>query len=89
MQHRPADKDFTTLYRLLVEELTDYAIFLMDTQGWITSWNKGVEQNLGYKEEEFIGQHARIILTPEDQQKGIPEQEIQTASREGRAADVR
>ena len=52
------------LYRMQVRELRNYAMFMFDPDGIITSWNAGVEQLFGYSEEEWIGQHASIIFTP-------------------------
>jgi PAS domain S-box-containing protein len=76
-------------YRLFIESVEDYAIFMMDTRGIITSWNSGVERVLGYGENEFLGQVAARLFTPEDRQKGEPEKEMATAAREGRAPDER
>jgi len=85
----PEDRDYSELYRLLVHELTDFAIFMMDPDGIITTWNAGVERNLGYTESEFVGQPASIIFTPEDVAKGLPETERRVAARDGRCPDAR
>jgi len=58
------------LYRMQVRELGGYAMFTIDLQGIITSWNAGVEALLGYPEEEWIGKHASIIFTPEGREVG-------------------
>ncbi|HEY9696105.1 MAG TPA: PAS domain S-box protein [Trichocoleus sp.] len=76
-------------FRLIVESAKDYAIFSLDLNGIITSWNTGAERLLGYKEAEIIGAHSRIIFTPEDKEQGQAEQERQTALTEGRAEDNR
>ena len=55
-----------TLYRLQIRGIRDYAMFLTDGRGTILTWNKGVEELLGYSEEEFIGKSASMIFTPED-----------------------
>lgn len=81
--------DTATLYRLQVRGIRDYAMFLTDAEGIILTWNRGVEELLGYLEEEFIGQHASIIFTPEDRAAGVPATEMQRASEEGQAANVR
>ncbi|GAB1538500.1 hypothetical protein NUACC21_11620 [Scytonema sp. NUACC21] len=76
-------------FRLAVEDVRDYAIFMLDTSGHNISWNAGVERILGYSEVEFIGQHSSRIFTREDIEDGIPEQEMRTAETEGRAVDER
>lgn len=85
----PEDRDYGKLYRLLVHELTDFAIFMMDPNGMITTSNAGVERNLGYTESEFVGQSVSIIFTPEDIAKGVPEMERGIAAKDGHAPDTR
>ncbi len=75
--------------RLMVESVKDFAIFTVDPQGRIVSWNPGAEQLFGYSEPEVLGQHLAILFTPEDRAGGIPEQEIAAASARGRATDER
>jgi PAS domain S-box-containing protein len=81
--------DTATLYRLQVRGMCDYAMFLMDQRGTILTWNKGVENLLGYREEEFLGQEASIIFTPEDRAAGVPAMELKRAAEEGQAANIR
>lgn len=69
--------------------VTDFAIFTLDTQGLVTTWNVGAERVLGYLESEVIGQHSALFFTPEDRLSGQPTLEIDTARRCGRAADIR
>lgn len=76
-------------YRLLVESLHDYAVFMQDDEGQVTSWNPGAQRLLGYSEQEIIGQSARIFFTPEDQARGDDVREIRTAKETGRAHDDR
>ena len=76
-------------FRLLVDGVKDYAIFTVDAAGLVTSWNIGAERMLGYTEAEILGRHFSRIFTPEDVQNGVPERELQTAAREGRAEDER
>jgi PAS domain S-box-containing protein len=52
----------SALYRMQVREMREYAMFMIDPQGNLISWNAGVEHLLGYSEQEWIGQHASIIL---------------------------
>ena len=76
-------------FRLLVESVKDYAIFTLDSNGYITSWNSGAEDILGYQEAKIIGQHGSCIFTPEDIRNGEDKEELQTAVAEGRAEDER
>lgn len=76
-------------FRLLMENLSDYAIFFLDTDGRVSYWNAGAQHILGYEEAEVIGKSGSIIFTPEDRQKGAPEAEMQRAIAEGRAEDER
>jgi PAS domain S-box-containing protein len=77
-------------YRTLVEQVKDYAIFMIDLTGRATSWNEGVLRVLGFTETEFIGLDvAKHIFTPEDQVKGVPEMELETAARTGTASNDR
>lgn len=76
-------------FRLLVESVKDYAIFTLDSNGYITSWNSGAENILGYQEAKIIGQHGSCIFTPEDIRNGEDKKELQTAVAEGKAEDER
>ncbi|MBV9987073.1 MAG: PAS domain S-box protein [Chitinophagaceae bacterium] len=76
------------LYKKMVDEIQDYAIILMDTDGTILSWNKGAEKIKGYKAEEIIGQNFRIFYLPQARQEGLPEKLIELAIREGRARHI-
>src|SRR5207248_8703628 len=77
------------LYRILIHDLGDFAIFMTDPNGIITTWNAGVERNLGYTEAEFVGQSVSIIFTPEDIEKNLPETQRAVAARDGRSPDTR
>src|ERR1700722_18821475 len=77
------------LYRMQVRELQNYAMFMLDPQGVITSWNSGVEPLLGYAEKEWIGQHASVIFTPEEKAVEVCESEMQLALKTGSATDIR
>jgi len=70
--------------RLLVESVVDYAIFSMNPQGYITSWNIGGQRIKGYKTEEVLGKHFSIFYTEEDRAAGLPEHILQTAAKQGR-----
>jgi two-component system, chemotaxis family, CheB/CheR fusion protein len=75
--------------RLIVENAVEYAIFSLDLDRRVTSWNAGAQRLLGYAEAEVVGQSADIIFTPEDRAAKAPEKEARTTRREGRAADDR
>jgi PAS domain S-box-containing protein len=70
-------------FRLLVDNVVDYAIFLLDPEGHIVSWNKGAELLKGYKRDEIIGEHFSIFYTPADLAAEKPSLELRTASKEG------
>ena len=73
--------------RLLVESVRDYAIFMLDPDGIVQSWNAGAQAIKGYRPEEIIGRHFRAFYTPEDQAAGKPELELETARAQGRVED--
>jgi PAS domain S-box-containing protein len=81
--------ELETRFTSLVKNLRDHSVFTLDTQGRITSWNREAERILRYTEAEAVGQHFSIIFTPEDQEAGVPAQELATATSEGRAEDER
>ena len=76
-------------YRQIIEQVEDYAIFTLDNDGCVTTWNEGAQRVLGFSEEEALGQPFSFIFTLEDREQGVPEQERETASLEGRAVDDR
>ena len=71
-------------FRLLVEAVKDYGIFMLDPAGNVSSWNPGAEQIHGYKAEEIIGQHVSCFYTAEDVAAGTPQRGLQIALEEGR-----
>lgn len=71
-------------FRLLVEGVTDYAIYMLDPNGFVASWNAGAERIKGYKAEEILGQHFSRFYTEEDRKSNAPARAIETAKREGR-----
>jgi PAS domain S-box-containing protein len=71
-------------FRLLVEAVTDYAIYMLDPTGVVASWNPGAQRFKGYRESEIIGQHFSRFYTEEDRQAGIPKRALETAANEGR-----
>src|ERR1700682_4067597 len=71
-------------YRLLVEAVTDYAIYMLDPTGIVTSWNPGAQRFKGYAASEIIGQHFSRFYTEEDQKRGVPALALETAVRAGK-----
>src|SRR4051812_15067772 len=71
-------------FRLLVQGVTDYAIFMLDPTGHVISWNSGAQRMKGYAAAEIIGQHFSRFYTDEDRAADVPLRALQTAEREGR-----
>lgn len=71
-------------FRLLVESVRDYGIFMLDPTGNIVSWNQGAERIKGYKADEIIGQHFSVFYSQADRDRNHPQHELEIASREGR-----
>ncbi len=76
-------------FRLFVDSVRDYALFQMDKQGRIVSWNEGAERMLGYAAAEILGQPSAILFVPEDVANREPQKEISEALSTGRAEDER
>ncbi len=74
-------------FRLLVEGTTDYAIFMLDVDGLVVSWNPGAERILGYRKEEIIGKDFATFFTVEDQVRGEPLRKLRQAVAEGRSEE--
>jgi hypothetical protein len=72
-------------FRLFVESVKDYAIFMLDTTGRIVTWNPGAERTKGYSADEIVGQHISTFYSQDDIAAGIPQRLLETAAREGRA----
>jgi PAS domain S-box-containing protein len=71
-------------FRLLVEGVVDYAIFMLDTEGTVTSWNTGAERIKGYPRDEVLGKHISRFYPPEEVEAGKPWEELAAARRDGR-----
>ena len=71
-------------FRHLVQSVVDYAIFQLDKDGVVATWNRGAEQIKGYSADEIIGRHFSVLYTEEDRAAGIPAQTLATATSEGR-----
>lgn len=72
-------------YSKMAEEVQDYAILLLSTEGYVLNWNKGAERIKGYHESEIIGRHFRIFYQPEDRESRLPETLLREATETGRA----
>ena len=70
--------------QLLINSITDYAIYMLDRSGFITTWNAGAERFKGYTADEIIGKNFSIFFTPEDRQAGLPDRALRLALKEGR-----
>jgi PAS domain S-box-containing protein len=75
------------LFRLLIESIRDYAIFVLDPQGNILTWNPGAQAMKGYTRDEIVGKHFSKFYLPEAVQSGWPEHELTLAEKEGRFSD--
>lgn len=71
-------------FRLLVQGVTDYAIFMLDPEGRVANWNAGAERIKGYRPDEIIGEHFSRFYTPEDFEAGVPKRALETARKTGR-----
>ena len=74
-------------FRLLVEGVTDYAIFMLDVNGAVATWNSGAARIKGYQANEIVGQHFRKFYPPDAVDSGWPEHELRVAAAEGRFVD--
>ena len=70
-------------FRLMVSGIKDYAIFMLDPEGYVASWNQGAERLKGYRAEEIIGRHFSCFFRAEDARSGIPDSELEAALAEG------
>ena len=80
----PVDHTDASRFELLVNAVTDYAIYMLDPEGFVTSWNSGAQKIKGYAEAEIIGRHFSRFYTEADRAAGLPARALATAGREGR-----
>ena len=71
-------------FKLLIQSIVDYAIYMLDPNGFVTSWNAGAERIKGFQTEEIVGQHFSTFYTEEDRKAGMPEKVLATARKEGK-----
>jgi PAS domain S-box-containing protein len=83
---RPTDKD-SLIFRLLVDSVRDYAIFVLDPEGHVLTWNAGAQAIKGYTKNEIIGKHFSIFYPPEAVESRWPQRELALAEQEGRFVD--
>src|SRR4051812_22321036 len=79
--HPPSDD---SRYRQLIEAVTDYAIYMLDANGFVTSWNPGAQRFKGYTAGEILGRHFSQFYAEEDRLAGKPARALATAAREGK-----
>jgi PAS domain S-box-containing protein len=80
MDQKPSNDSF----KLLVQSIVDYAIYMLDPNGFVTSWNAGAERIKGFQTEEIVGKHFSAFYTEEDREAGMPKRVLETARREGK-----
>src|SRR6188508_3166359 len=83
----PRDLRGEVAFRLLVEAVEDYAIFLLGPDGRVLTWNRGAERIKGYAADEIIGQHFSVFYTAEEREKHRPKQVLRRATEHGRTED--
>src|SRR5690606_6267831 len=71
-------------FRILLDAITDYAIYMISPEGTVSSWNAGAARLKGYTEAEILGQNFARFYTPEDRERGLPQRALGIAGREGR-----
>jgi PAS domain S-box-containing protein len=71
-------------FKLLVQSIVDYAVYMLDTEGYVTSWNSGAERIKGFQTEEIVGKHFSTFYTEEDRKAGMPQRVLDTARKEGK-----
>ena len=85
--HDTSDAPPESEFRLLVDGVLDYAIFMLDPTGRIVSWNAGAERIKGYRPEDILGRHFSVFYPPEEVAAGKPDRELEVAVAEGRLED--
>jgi PAS domain S-box-containing protein len=80
-------QDTPDLYRRLVESVSDYAIFALDSKGYVSSWNPGAQRIKGYSADGIVGRHFSSFYPPDDIAAGKPTQVLEVAARDGRVED--
>lgn len=88
-RERPAQgrRDESNQFEPLVEAVKEYAIFTLDTEGYIQTWNPGAERIKGYETDEILGEHFSTFYTVADRETGLPEQNLSVAAAQGSVVD--
>src|SRR4051812_10807671 len=81
---REALRESERRFRLLVQSVVDYAIFMIDRQGFVSNWNGGAQRLKGYRADEIVGRHFSSFYTEEDRADGLPARALWTAEHEGK-----
>ncbi|HVE22712.1 MAG TPA: EAL domain-containing protein [Acidocella sp.] len=68
-----------TMYRMLVQSVTDYAIYMLDPEGHVVNWNAGAQRSKGYRAEEIVGRHFSCFFVPEDSAQQLPQRSLAEA----------
>jgi PAS domain S-box-containing protein len=76
-------------YSQLIDDIQDFAIFILDIEGYIRTWNLGAERIFGFTDGDINGQHFSCLFPEDDVHSGVPQQELQRAARTRRASDDR
>ena len=71
-------------FQLLVDAVTDYAIYMLDADGRVANWNSGAQRIKGYRADEIVGRHYSTFYTPEDRAAGLPERALKIAATHGK-----
>ena len=79
--------EYRDIHRLLVDSVSDYAIFVLDPQGCIQTWNAGAERLKGYRAEEILGRHFSVFYSAEAVRRGHPDWELLEAAAKGRYSE--
>jgi len=77
-------KESEERFRILVQGVTDYAIYMLDPEGYVTNWNAGAQRIKGYSEKDIVGRHFSQFYTDQDRASGLPRRALETAVREGK-----
>jgi PAS domain S-box-containing protein len=75
------------LYKRMIEEIEDYAIIILDEEGYIKNWNKGAQKIKLYSEDEILGRHFSVFYLPEDLETKLPERLLKLAKETGRVVE--
>ena len=79
-----APRESEQRYHLLVDGVTDYAIYMLDPDGFVINWNRGAQRIKGYRAEEIVGRHFSVFFTEEDRAASVPQRSLEIAARNGR-----